>query len=242
MVDAAGAGLSMTRGPGLREPVFATGPVSQDLEELQFTLGEGPCMEAATEDEPVLVADLAAADSRRRWPMFAPAAAERGIRGMFAIPVLVGAARLAVFDLYWRAAGPLSLENMADALVYADAVLVLALDGRVGVAPDLENFGNDALVEWRAEVHQATGMVSVQLGVDVTEALIRLRAYAYLHDRRLTDVSAEVVARRLRFRPDNGHRGEPGVETSPPDDPRDNEGSEAVPPRPPSDIDRERES
>jgi len=33
-------------------------------------------------------------------------------------------------------------------------------------------------------------------------AMIRLRAYAYAHDRRLGDVAADVVARRLRFGPD----------------------------------------
>jgi hypothetical protein len=42
-------------------------------------------------------------------------------------------------------------------------------------------------------------MVSVQLGVDVEEAFVRLRAYAYAEDRRLTDVARDVVGRRLRF-------------------------------------------
>jgi hypothetical protein len=210
-LGAAGVGLSMARGPdGLREPVFATGPLSEELEELQFTLGEGPCIDAVRRDEPVLIDDLSAAADRRRWPMFAPAAAERGIRGMFAIPVLVGAARLGVLDVYWRTTGPLSIDVLSDALAYADAVLVLALDNRGGVTPELENSGQGGLIEWRAEVHQATGLVSVQLGIDVTEALVRLRAYAYLHDRRLADVAASVVARRLRFHPDGGRGEDPG--------------------------------
>jgi hypothetical protein len=45
-------------------------------------------------------------------------------------------------------------------------------------------------------------MVSVQLDVDVEEAFLRLRAYAYAGDRRLTEVAGDVVARRLRFDPD----------------------------------------
>ncbi|MEJ8644479.1 ANTAR domain-containing protein [Streptomyces sp. MS1.HAVA.3] len=44
-------------------------------------------------------------------------------------------------------------------------------------------------------------MLTVQLGVDVEEAFVRLRAYAYTHGRRLAEVAADVVARRLRFRP-----------------------------------------
>ncbi|MFD0630267.1 ANTAR domain-containing protein [Catenulispora yoronensis] len=52
---------------------------------------------------------------------------------------------------------------------------------------------------YRAEVHQATGMISVQLGVSLAEALVRLRAHAWAADRLLADVAADVVARRLRF-------------------------------------------
>jgi hypothetical protein len=48
-------------------------------------------------------------------------------------------------------------------------------------------------------VHNAAGAVSVQLGVSITEALIRLRAYAFAHDRRLRDVAEDVVTRKLRF-------------------------------------------
>lgn len=237
-LGAVGVGLSMARGPdGLREPVFATEPLSRELEELQFTLGEGPCIDAARSDEAVLITDLSAAEGRRRWPIFAPAAVQRGVREMFAIPVLVGAARFGVLDLYWRTAGPLSRDDLSDALAYADAVLVLALDSRGGVTPELANSGESGLTEWRAEVHQATGMVSVQLGIDVTEALVRLRAYAYLHDRRLADVAASVVTRRLRFHPNGGSgedlgqnpTGDSSGDTGGSKDPHDNAGSATAP-------------
>jgi hypothetical protein len=201
-VEAAGAGLSLIGGPGLREPVFATDRRSEELEEVQYTLGQGPYVDAAGLDGPVLVADLSAADSQRRWPMFAPAAADRGIRGMFAIPIQAGAVRIGVLDLYRLTPGLPSNSELADALAFADAVLVLALDSRGGTAPDLANLEVTGLTERRAEVHQAVGMMSVQLGVDLTEALARLRAHAFLHDRRLSEVAVEVVTRRLRFHRD----------------------------------------
>ena len=59
--------------------------------------------------------------------------------------------------------------------------------------------GSTTRVAHRAEVHQATGMVSVQLGVSAAEALARMRAYAFVHNRLLIDVARDVVARRLRF-------------------------------------------
>lgn len=236
-VGAVGAGLSMARGTDLREPVFATDPLSQGVEELQFTLGEGPCVDAESRDEAVLAADLSAAESRLRWPMFAPAAAEQGIGRLVAIPIRIGAAHLGVLDLYWTAAGSMSLEKLADALAYADALLMLLLDKRGGAALDPESPGHGGLAEWRAEVHQATGMVSVQLNVDVTEAIIRLRAYAYLNDRRLAEVAAAVVARQLRFGPNGQAELDPSGDTSPPDG-QQNGGSEA---QPPTDTDKEGE-
>ena len=60
-----------------------------------------------------------------------------------------------------------------------------------------------AALDDRAEVYQAQGMVQVQLGVGLAEALIRLRAYAYAHDRPLHEVAADVVARRLAFEPES---------------------------------------
>jgi hypothetical protein len=52
---------------------------------------------------------------------------------------------------------------------------------------------------FRAQVHQAAGMISVQLGVSLAEALVRLRARAFAEDRLIAEVAADVVARRLRF-------------------------------------------
>jgi AmiR/NasT family two-component response regulator len=42
-------------------------------------------------------------------------------------------------------------------------------------------------------------MISVQLGISVTEALIRLRARAFSNERPIADVAQDVIARRLRL-------------------------------------------
>lgn len=194
----------MSRGEGLREPVVATDPRSEELEELQYTLGEGPCVDAVAGHGPVLVVDLASAESGRRWPIFAPAAVERGIRRMSALPVGAGAIRPGVLDVYWFQAGSLSAVELGDALTYADAVLAIALASREGDGDATVNLAVTAMTERRAEVHQATGMVSVQLGIGLADALARLRAYAYANDRRISDVAADVVARRLAFSPEPG--------------------------------------
>lgn len=217
-VGASGATLSITgRMDGVPGSLFATDPRSEELEELQVTLGDGPGIESLRELGPVLVDDLSALDSSIRWPMFAPAAVRRGVAAVFAFPIQAGAARLGVLAVYRDRAGPLLGTEFADALAFAGAALALVLDQRGGVIPRSEIVDDELSVAWRSEVHQATGMVSVQLGVTVADALARMRAYSFANNRRLSVVAADVVARTIRFRPENDADGAA--------DPRDN-GSE----------------
>lgn len=197
-VSARGAGLSVNRGHGVQEPVCAVGP-ADELEELQFTLGEGPSVEAFAREAPVLVADLSSARTNRRWPMFAPAAHERGVRAVFSFPLQAGIVRAGVLTIYREVDGFLSTVELADSLVYADAAMLLVLNRGKQLASDTEHQVSDGYDERRAEVHQAAGMISVQLGIGVEDALVRLRAHAYAENRRLADVARDVVARRLRF-------------------------------------------
>lgn len=200
-----GVGLTLaSRKIGLRELMSATDARSEELEEMQFTLGEGPGIDAL-DGEDSIMADLGSEVSRRRWPIFAPAAVELGVHSMFAIPVKAGAASIGVLDLYRDNAGPLRSDQLAEALAYADVALALALDRRGGIDSRSYDALDDLFTERRAEIHQAAGMVSVQLGCGVGDALARLRAYAYSHDRRLRDVAADILARELRFSAD----GEP---------------------------------
>ncbi len=214
---AAGAGLSVVRHGAPREPVLASAPAAEELEELQFTLGQGPCVDAAAGRGPVLVPDITWADAQRRWPAFASAAAGRGVRGMFAFPVAVGAALIGVLGVYRLQAGMLDSQELADGLVFADAVLVLALDERGGIASGPEGLADAALSARRAQVHQATGMVAAQLGVSMSDALAALRAHAYTRGRQVTDLAADVLARRVRLDADPPRPVRPQGEARHPD-------------------------
>lgn len=200
-VDAFGAGLSMALGDGLCEPVFATDPRVRELEDLQFTLGQGPRSDALEQGRPVLIHDLSNADAASRWPQFAPEAVRCGVRAMVSVPIQAGAIRLGVLDCYREQTGLPGADTLAEVLICADAVLVLSLDGD-GVSRSLTELLDTGFTAHRAQVHQAVGMMSVQLGVGITNALVRLRAHAYTHDRPLAAVATDVVARRLRFSPD----------------------------------------
>lgn len=195
-----GASVTAITGQDVHAPVAASDELVAELEELQFTLGEGPCVAAFGFGSPMLVPDLDAVVAR--WPGFTPAAGVRGVGAMFAFPLHAGAIQLGVFELYRTVAGPLEPEVLADALVFADLALQLLLDRSSGLV-ELSGYRPiNGVTTGRDVIHQATGMISVQLGVDMAEALARLRAHAFTGTTSLSEVAGEVVARRLRFRPE----------------------------------------
>jgi len=204
-----GAGVTVMASPTVRDTLHATDRVAGELEEWQLTFGQGPCLDAFTGGGPVMVVDLHSPDAAARWPVFTPAALDSGAQAVFALPLQVGAIRVGVLDLYRSRPGGLSPHELADALAFAETAGMLLLDTAADTQPDTADLAwqRDDPTAHQAQVHQATGMILVQLGVSAEAAFARLRAYAYAHDRRLGDVARDVVERRLRFAPDPSRGG-----------------------------------
>ncbi len=201
-LDVDGAAISLLTASVARETLWATDPIAELLEDLQFTLNEGACMQAAATGNPVLVPDLHHSSEAARWPIFAAAVAEQSpVRALFALPLQWGAVNLGVLDLYRTTPGGLSDLQWRDALAATDAAALMMLGQRTDPGDDSADW-LDQTASNRAEVHQATGMVLVQLGVGATDALARLRAYAFVHQRLLIDIARDVVAQRLVFTQD----------------------------------------
>lgn len=196
-VDAGGVALVTTRGH--RATVCATNDVAARIEDAQFVLGEGPCVDAAASRTPVLVGDLLdplhGVDGR--WPGFQDAAAEVGVRAVFAFPLRIGAIALGAMDLVRASPGALEADQLASALLAADTTAMLLLD----LATVGDDLADDAWHRsaYRFKVHGAAGMVMVQLGLPIEQAMARLRARAYVEGRALPDVADDVVEGRLRF-------------------------------------------
>lgn len=180
-----------------RGRLCAADDVAAALDDLQFTTGDGPSIDACTGVRLVSEAHLTGADTR--WPTFAPAAVGAGIGAVFAYPLRVGAARLGALTLYQREAGPLSAEQRATAAIVADVLTLHVIATQAAAHPGELAEGLTDVAMHRAEVHQAGGMVSAQLEVGIVEALIRLRGHAFANSRTVADVAADVIARRLRF-------------------------------------------
>lgn len=195
-----GAGLRLMGTSGHQILVHGTDSTARQLEDLQLTLGVGPCVESVRRGGPVLVPDLAR-QSAGRWPGFVEPALGAGVRAIFAFPLQIGAIGLGVLDLYRNSIGGLNDDAMTDALIFLDVVTLALLD-----TPVAGTDGDGILTTWMGDadtaVHQATGMIMVQLGVPIDQAMLRLRAYAFAHDRTITATARDLVARRLRLEPE----------------------------------------
>jgi hypothetical protein len=205
VIGASGAGIMLMSGDIPRGSVCTTDAVSALIEQLQFELGEGPCVDAYDQGRPVLEPDLAH-PATARWLAFTGPAVDAGVGAVFGFPLQVGAVRLGALNFYCDVPGALTDDQHSDALllasITAQALLLLQADAPAGtVAFELE-----ANADFQYVVHQASGMVAAQLDVTVGQALARLRGHAFGNDRPLTDVARDVVDRRLRFDARSGEK------------------------------------
>ncbi|MEO5900300.1 MAG: GAF and ANTAR domain-containing protein [Ilumatobacteraceae bacterium] len=200
-VGVAGAGITLMTATGGGGPMCVSNQRMAALEDLQFTLGEGPCQDAFRSGSSVHAARLDG-DATTRWPAFVDLAHSTGVGSVFAYPMSTFGSRVGVLTLYQDGQGDLSATQHGDSVdlaeVLAETVLSLQDDAPVGTLAH----GLEGVVTHRAEVHQAAGMVSIQLGVSVAEAMIRIRAHAFATDQHVAAVAGEIVARRLRLSDD----------------------------------------
>ena len=206
LLDVDAAAISLVFDGANTGTLGASGPNARECDELQFTLGEGPCLDSVSRRGPVLVADLAQ-PGEQRWPAYGQAMLEMEIRAVYAVPVVVAGEYVGALDLFCRQPGTLTGRQLSGVVAAADIAGIPLLDLLAG---DMHAAANDpnssAWAEMnalsRAEVSQATGMLAAQLQIEPAEALLRLRAHAYVSGRPATEVARDILDRTLRLEAD----------------------------------------
>lgn len=200
LLDVTGASISLYGDGDARTLWWSSDTVAGRLAEAQYTLGDGPCQSAMRAVAPVLAADLTAGRDARRWPVFAQQAVALGVQAVFSLPLGSSALAVGTLDLYRDTPGPLSERDRSFVFPAADAITtaLLALHTRPGPG-GADASWLDAAETDHEEVHQATGMIMVHLGVDPPYALARLRAHAFAHDQSVTEAARDVITGKIRF-------------------------------------------
>jgi len=195
-----GVGLVWMTEDGPGAMLAATDGPAEALEDLQFSLGEGPCVDSSSTGRMVLEPDLALT-APDRWPRFTAGALDAGVRAIFTFPLQIGRVRVGVLEIYRDRAGPLDRGELAEAWAFADAATTVLLQRQAqGDAHEILPLLADA-IENRTEVHQATGMVAVQAHVSLANGLMMLRAHAYAAQRPVVEVASDVVSGVVTFEP-----------------------------------------
>lgn len=195
--------MVLTGASGVAQAVAASDDRAAALEDLQLLLGEGPLHDVVRTRRLVQQPDLARTGPVR-WPHFTDAARHLGVESMFSFPLVLGGIRLGVLDLFADVPTVLEDADLALALHVVDAavLVVLHLSDEDPVSTTPRVGVSDAMTEaFRsyAVVHQATGMVSVQAGVGLVEALLLIRASAYSANVSIIAVSEDVVTGSAHF-------------------------------------------
>ncbi len=201
-----GAGITIMGG-SQAGPICISNPRIGVLEDLQFTMGEGPCQDAFRSGRAVHAPRLDSTASVR-WPVFVELARDAGFGAVFAYPLTASGAAVGVLTIYQDDAGDLSAAQQRDSVAIAEVLTETLLSLQAAapagtLAADLED-----AVAYRAEIHQASGMISIQLQIPVAEALLRIRAHAYAEERPIGVVASDIVARRLRLGDDRDQIGQ----------------------------------
>ncbi|MFF5449434.1 ANTAR domain-containing protein [Streptomyces sp. NPDC012888] len=202
LLDVTGASVSLAGDQDARALWWSSDEVAGRLAETQYTLDDGPCQSAVALAAPVLAADLTGGPDARRWPVFAQQAVELGVRAVFSLPLGGSGLAIGTLDLYRDSPGPLSERDQSFAFPAADAITTALLALQAQEEPDGGQPASwlDKAETDHEEVHQATGMIMVHLGVDPQQALARLRAHAFAHGRTVSEAALDVIAGRIRFR------------------------------------------
>ena len=204
--DIDAAAISLVFAGATSGTLGASSDPARTYDELQFTFGEGPCLDSIARRAPILVTDLAAPEARR-WPAYGPAMLHHDVRAIFAIPVVLAGEYVGALDMFRAQPGRLEGEQLANAIVAAELAgipLLDLMDGDLQAAvndPD-SNAWAELTALSRNEVSQATGMLVAQLDVDPAEALVRLRARAYATGRSATDLARDIIDRKIRLNTD----------------------------------------
>lgn len=155
--SAAGVAVGLMATSGSAGVVASADDRSALLDELHFSLGEGPSRDAFASRRPVLVADLASSDGQS-WPIYRASGIESGVGGVFAFPLHVRAAAFGVLTIYTPAAGRLDSEQLAMTLTFAERATEILLDGDASTSEGSLHAGVEQALTGRTQIYQAGGL------------------------------------------------------------------------------------
>lgn len=179
-------GITLLRGSSRPRTIAATDELPRDVDDLQYRLGEGPCLDASTRDTFALVEDLG---SDERWRRFGPRCRDQtGVHSMLSVRLMLSGDDQAAMNFYAKHVGAFEDMDVAVASLFAPFVSI-AVEGMLH-KQDAENLR--AALQSSRQIGTAVGIVMAQRLVTSEDAFAELREASSRLNRKLNDIAAEV--------------------------------------------------
>jgi GAF domain-containing protein len=194
ILRAAAAGVMLADGRGGLRLIASSDERMRLLELFEIQGAQGPCLDAYSSGRTV---QANAADSRVRWPVFAPQASDAGFQLMCAVPLRVRTDVIGALNLFRRSDEPFTGTEMEIAQAMAEMAAIGLIQERAVRERNLLASQLQVALNSRVIIEQAKGMIAEYLTMTVDDAFTLLRNYAHYHNRRLSEVASDVVDRRI---------------------------------------------
>ncbi len=179
-------GLTLLRPGHAPRTMTTTGELPQRVDELQYAVHEGPCLDASETDMVAITGDL---DKDERWPVFGPRCAqETGVQSMLSVRLVLAADDQAAINFYSQGRDAFTELDIGIASIFAPYA-ALAVEQALR-EQDAANF-HDALSSSR-QIGTAIGIIMARKLVTSDEAFDILRQASQDLNRKLRDIAAEV--------------------------------------------------
>jgi transcriptional regulator with GAF, ATPase, and Fis domain len=189
-----GAGLTLIE-DNRRDTIVATADFVREVDTIQYTLGEGPCISAAAERVTMRSGSLG---GEQRWPRFGPRVGRLGIHSVLSLPLLTPDGVFGAMNVYAHAKGAFDAraERLGELFAAPAAVAVQnaqVLEQTKRLAASLQG-----ALSTKAMIDQALGIIRSRSGASSDEAFARLRAMSQTRNVKLAVVAESLVEEAVR--------------------------------------------
>lgn len=181
--------ITLLTGDRPTTPVF-DGDLAQVLDEAQYGAGQGPCLQAATEEEVVRVRDTRAED---RWPEYLPSAVERGCLSSVSLPLPLHGEVTGALNIYARTVDAFDTPALDFAVRFSSCAAVVA-GNRLVYESALDRSRNlEAALVSRGVIEQAKGILIERCKVTPDQAFQALTQVSMDTNTKVRDVAARLI-------------------------------------------------
>ena len=189
-----GAGVTMLEA-GVPDTIVASDGFVREVDEIQYRLGEGPCISAADSGSTAGSGNLG---TENLWPRFGPLASDLGVLSALSLPMLLDGEVIGALNMYAHSHDAFTAQSHQLGELFASSAAVIVYNARLLDHLEHENARIQRALTTRATIDQALGMIMARSGISADDAFVRLRILSQRNGTKLHLIAESVVNEAVR--------------------------------------------